>query len=316
MKPKQVQRQEVHVVSLDKHVLNRSLLYCAIPCVVKDTYKDGETCSIRWQGLCKGNKGGFFPSAMIVQMWHRGKEWHTKVNRTGAIHMTGIPNKETAIEITELIAQLLSNAAKYINSVSSCPTFAEAMEWLSANSTGPVFECVSTFTLRADKDLGSMEFCKVTPETSIKWPDVVPRKYSKVVGHMKILCDDLLRNTNAAHCALLSRIHMFIGADHQEEAYMVSGSRLCNSICRDNLGKPINRYELVDVLTNEGYDTYFPNSATSEVVVHMKVNGVSAKFRFDPCGAIGVHCADNDIADRVYATVMKVVNANIDRITL
>lgn len=307
---------QVYIVQYNKEVLDRSVLYCAIPCIMKEKYDEMEPCSVRWQKLRKGKPGGFFPSAMIVHIWYKGKEWHTKVNKIGAIHMVGYPDKATAIDVAGILARILNDAGAYVNSVRESRSFREATQWLLSNSIGNNFQCVSTFTLPSNTDLGTMEFCKTTSEKSILWPESVPAKYKAILDKLRILCDDILSNTNASHCALVSRVDTLLKSSHQEGGYVVESSRLCNSIYNTNLGCRINRYELVNVLGTIGYNTHYSNMTTSEVQVFVNIDGVEAKFFFYPAGAVRLSCTSEEVAERAYFKVMKDVRSNLHRISL
>lgn len=307
---------QVYVVQYNKEVLDRSTIYCAIPCLLKDKYEDGEPCSVRWQKLCKGKPGGFFPSGMIVDMWLDGEAWHTKVYKSGAVHMTGIPDKETAIRLAKALGRILNNACEYINEMRKSQLFEEAVRWLIDNSIGPVFQCISMFSLPNNLDLGTMEFSKATQERSIAWPDNIPQKYKAIIDTMRVLCDDTLRNTNAPHCALVSRIETFLNANYQKGGYEVVSARLCNAIYNTNLGCHINRYELNNIFETIGYDTHFSNTTTSEVQVFVKIDDVVAKFYFYPGGAVRLSCTSEEVAKKAFVKVMEDVRANLHRISL
>lgn len=300
----------VYVVKYNKEILNRSLLYCAMPCVRKQSYQEGDLCSVRWQNLCKGKPGGFFQSAMIVHIWLDGSEWHTKVNRSGAIHMTGVPSEEMARRIANKLSQILTSAAEYINWASSCPLFREAADWLIENSIGPMFPCVNTFALKNDADLGSMEFCEIKDEPSITWPASYPPKYTQILEHLRVLCDDVVRNTNAPHGALESRIRTFIDADPQQGGYVIAGVKFCNVVYRSNLGYRVNRYKLEAFLTKLGYDVHYPNIVAPYVTVYFSTEEGTAKVEFGGTGSVALSCTSNTMAERTYVELMSVMCSN------
>ena len=302
----------VYTINYNKPVTNRHILYCAIPCQIKDKYEELDVISVRWQGLHKGETGGFFPSGMIIDFWLDGKRRHTKVYHSGVVHMSGVPSQDMAVKIATELGNILSAANEYINSTIGSRRFKKATDWLVDNSVGDEFECVNTFKLKNDTELGSMEFCKCVTENSIRWPTTVPDEYKSVLGHYKVLCDDLISNNNAAHTALVSRVDIFLDAQRCDDEYIISTVNLCNSVYRYKLGYPLDRYKFADVLANLQYDVHYPSSSIAEVIVSMTVDDVVVTFRFYPKGSVNLNSCVIKASKKAYEIIMADIAAHCD----
>lgn len=300
----------VYTINYTSTISNRHMIYCAIPCQIQDTYEDLDVISVRWRNLRKGKKGGFFPSGMIVDFWLDGKARHTKVNQTGAIQMTGVPSQAMAEKIANSLAVILGGANDYINSTVESKRFRRATDWLIDNSEGEQFDCINTFTLKADAELGNMEFCKIVVENRIQWPQDIPAEHADILEYFKVLCDDLLSNNNACHVALVSRIKMFTSGTKCNNTYVIDRIRLCNAVYRYNLGYFLDRYKFADCLAALQYDVHYPSSSITEVVVYMTIHNVIATFRFYPKGAVNLNCVNLKIAKQAYDIIMADIVCN------
>ena len=306
----------VYTANFTAPIPNRHTIYCGIPCTVQSEYEDGDVVSVRWNGLYKGVKGGYFPNTMIIDFWLEGKCRYTRVNRTGSIQMCEVPNKEMALKLVANVAAILTNANRYVNNVVDSVEFKEATDWLIDNSVGEEFGCVSTFKLKNDPNLGKMEFCKIVPEKSIAWPEVIPRKYRRLLNEFKNVSDDLLCNNNACHLALVARVNTLITATPCDDVYIVDSIKVCNAMYMYHLGYVANRYEFADVLEELGYDVHYPSTSSSEVIVYLTIDDIKATFLFYPKGSVGLSCTVIKKARLAYNKLMTDVHANRHRFEL
>jgi hypothetical protein len=283
---------------------------------VKDKYEDGDVMSVRWNGLYKGIQGGYFPSSMIVDFWLDGKRRYTRVNRTGSVQMCEVTSDKMVLKLVEQVSAILTNANRYVNSVIGSDDFKEATDWLIANSVGEQFECISTFKLKNDPNLGNMEFCKTAIENSIAWPDKVPRKYRHILNELKSVSSDLLCNNNACHLALVSRIKTLISAKPCLDTYVVDTIKMCNAMYMYHLGYIVNRYEFADVLEELGYDVHYPSISSSEVIVYVTIKEVKCTFFFYPKGSVGLSCTSIKRGRQAYNKLMPDVTLHRHRFEL
>lgn len=257
--PSKVPVEIVYVASTNAGIPDRDLLFCAIPCMLKEKYSHGEVMSLRMDGLHKGIPGKHFPNSLIMDICHDGIKRHTKIFSTGNIQICGMPNETTFLDLVSVVYGILNDAEDYI-----AQHYGVNFDKLLSDSKGPEFMCINTFRLKGDKDLGTITLCKYVKETSIRWPD---KDVNQDVDNLKKRCDDLLVDSNSPHGALKARIDRLTSSKRKPRVYKLRNFKLCSVVLKYNLGYVINRYALVSNLEERGYTTYFANATGYGVTV-------------------------------------------------
>jgi hypothetical protein len=291
----------VYVATVNKDILDRELLYCAIPCVFKEKYIHGEVMSLRMDGLHKGLPGGYFDNALIMDICYNetNKHIHTKIFSTGKIQVCGVPNEKVFLDCVTIVCGMLNDAEKYIASMRDVDK--KYFDKLLNESKGPEITRINTFELKGDLDLGTITLCQYVKETSIIWPysdlpteDVQTISSSMsspeldIYKELKERCDDLLIDHSSPHSALKERVERLTSLTRKSRTYKLKNFKLCSVVLKYELGYVINRYALVTHLEKKGYTTYFANISGYGVTVY--IPGVSddrgEKLVFHPGGTI------------------------------
>jgi hypothetical protein len=274
-------------------IKNRAALYCAIPCYVKDRYNDGDVVSLRLDGFYKGKVGGYFPNALIFDIWYNGDTHHTKLFSTRNIQQCGMPSEEAGILIVKSIINIVNKANEYIVRLNQDKNyrhlFRQATRWLINNSLGPEISVIETFKLSKNNELGKMEFASYAQKATITWPRCpthplikstslaeIPLEYQDILYELIERCDDLVNNKEATHTALVDRISNLMSYQPFAEDYRFVKSTRSAIINRYDLGIHIDRYRLTELLIEMGYDAYFANGSSAHVSVD-----ITSDLKFD-----------------------------------
>lgn len=290
----------VYNVAFEEGIPNRHTIYCSIPCREKETYNEGDVMSVRWNGLYKGIKGKYFPNTMNIDFWLDGERRYTRVNRTGTVQICAVTSTELLDKIIKKLSEILTNADNYANSVAGNKEFKRATKWLLENTVGNEFECVTTFKLKRNPNLGNMEFCKYVTENKIAWPSTAPAKYKSIITKFKKVSTDILYNNNACHNSLVSRVDTLYNSEISTNSYTVSEIKLCNAVYRFPLGYVLNRYAFAECLLDLGYDVNYPSTSSSEVIVYVKIEDVKCTFFFYPKGSVTLNSGSIECARKAY----------------
>lgn len=267
------QPRMVFTLSLNNEISNRRDLYCAIPVGPKEFYQDGDVTSIRFDGNRKGNPGGFFPHAMMMDIYNDGKDRKVNVFRTGILGICGMSSKSMSKRLGQLVCQILNNNNDYLESLKGIKGMKTTLRWLRGTSKGEEFLLLNTVRLKKDKEFGNMEFGAWVSEHRIVWPE--SNEYDNVLNLIKPMFLDLLEEEDAPHVVMLERIELLkeaIKSKHVAPRYEVRSAKLSSLSYKYNLGFCIDRYKLCEVLMRLGYSVDFPNDATAIVTVNIKTN--------------------------------------------
>jgi len=302
-------------------------LYCAISCQLKEKYEEGEVHSVRWEGsgqkFTKGYPGGFFPNAMIIDLWMYQRNQHTKVFlKKGTIQLCGMPTKEAGEKIANRITEIINQASEYINKLSTDiayrQQFQEASSWLIDNSLGPEGDIIESFFLKNDSEFGNMKICKKVTVPLLKLPAInsVPEKFKDILKDLYDRCDDL-ECSIVPHKALIARINSLLSYSKMVDNYHVTNVGICSFIYDYNIGMMIDRYTMEQKMKSLGYDTYYPNDCSSYVLIHIisnlkfnvdelvrKDKSGLEKFKFYPFGAVRHTGPSIDLMRDSYTKIM------------
>jgi len=258
------------------------LLYTFLACSKKATYAEGDIRSVRFLDLFKGEPGGFFPNAVMIDLQYLGETQQIKYfcskKFEGSLQLCGMQSIEQSRTLAEYTCQLLNTALHTARALLLSP-IVEALSWLRDVSHGPVAERTVYFKLHKDRILPEMCFCTEVYEETIQWPASVPTPYLQPIQQFLSLSSDLLQTRssgvgagpgNVRHHHLVSRVATIAnGAKNLPmEDFSIVKIEYSSIIMRYDLGADINRYELNNELLHLGYDSDYKLGGVS-VMVHM-----------------------------------------------
>jgi hypothetical protein len=309
--------QMVFVVKLNSPIKNRRELYCSLPCEIKDTYNDGDITSIRWMGLIKGKKGGFFPNAMMLDIYIDGKEEHTKIFENGKIQICNASSENKCIEIANKICHVLMEANYYLYNIIKKDTYRCFFDKLLEKSKGEQFLSINSLKLKfpknVDSEFGRMEFCKHIIENRIVWPDFSDESDALISADLKKRFSDILE-LDVAYVALVSRINLFMSLPKIDEniEYSPTFAKKCCIIITFYFGFSPNMYELNSFFLSKGYDSHFPNICGSKLYLMRDQD----KMTFYPKGFVRFSGRNINSMEKTYKDIMQHLVLIKDKIKL
>ena len=236
-------------------------------------------CSIRYKNMYKGDPGGSFPNAVMIDLWFLGKKYYVKYfsseEQQGSFQLCDMRCIEEAWQLSTHLCSLFEEASHRIYKVcEEREKFKEALQYLVSVSRGPEHPFLRYFKLVEDNYLGSMKFCALVNESRVEYPSTIPDTYLPYVNFFCSVSSDLfplpLKSAEAVpYRILLERAEFFCSALPLPPLSVVD-VKYTGVIIRYDLGGEINRYELNKELCKRGYKSRYANTSGTSVMLHMK----------------------------------------------
>lgn len=306
----EISQQGAYIVELNMGPLNSciALFTFLVPVLLGTKYQEGDIISVRYRNMWKGRKGGFFPNALMIDVWTMGKERKVKYFASkalkGALQLCNMQSSRDALLLAGKICDVLNAAVTRAKQIICIPTFTAPLTWLYENSIGETYMQLVRFCLRKDELLGNMRFCTEVPLREFRMPYGVPEEHRVAIEIFFSLSTDLVPNDidsgdpddtestgtdpesaedeeeiimlstigKIPHKRLSGRIAVFLdpASYFSDCSFHTTGHALhAGIIQRFNLGGKINRHVLNRELLARGYDSYYVNKTGTSVMVHM-----------------------------------------------
>lgn len=220
-------------------------------------YKNpGTITSCRYLDMVRGEPGGFFKNAIMVNVWTKKKNETLKCKiMKSKIQITGAKEIGMGREVAEYIVDALNESIKLLNTIKKFDTdFNKSIDWLMSH-------CYDKKSQKFSPD------CENPDEILIKWPAYIPLKHRDILKPLRNSFDDLNFISEIANkINFVKDLEIPPGTD--TKLYLTDvGKSMVNYTY--SLGFSVNRLNLAEILCKFGLQSDFMNTVRTHVSLKM-----------------------------------------------
>lgn len=275
------------ITILEGKIISRANLFYCLPCISQQKwnkgvkYPAGTIVSCRWKNMNKGYAIKWFKHSINVNIWTSTKEMMTKITRKSnmvgdpvldahKIQMTGIFSKDLAEETSHWIVEAMKSAVDFYMYVQANATaFIEVVAMLASVSHGKhttVYKQMTVYDTQSIVDNNAIVMVESFDEIEFSPPNIedIGEQYREIVKEILLRFSDIVYVSE-----LMPRALAIVNKPQPcEETIGINSVRRSMVNYNYTLGFSINRYELLKVLTELGYQAYYFNDMQSYVAVY------------------------------------------------